>query len=78
MCIVTSTELKKNLSYYLQLSEKEEIHITKNKKVIAIIKNPKSNAFEDFLKLRGCLKGADNGLSDEDMIGEEIMKRCGY
>ena len=78
MCIITSTELKKNLSYYLKLSEKEEVHVTKNKKVIAIIRNPKSDAFEDFMKLKGCLKVSDKDLSTEDMIGEEIMKKCGY
>ena len=78
MCFVTATELKNNLSYYLKLSETENVHVTKNKKVIAIISNPKTAAIQNFISMRGCLKQQDNGESYKDMIGEEIMKKCGF
>lgn len=78
MCYVTATELKKNLSHYLKLSESEDVHVTKNKRVIAIISNPKTAAIQNFISMRGCLKSHDNGESYEDMIGEEIMKKCGF
>ena len=78
MCFVTATELKKNLSHYLKLSEVEDVHVTKNKKVIAVLTNPKTSAFESFFKLEGCLKDYDTGEDYKDMIGEEIMKKCGF
>ena len=40
---ITATELKKNLGKYLEMAEKEDILITKNGKVIAILKNPKND-----------------------------------
>lgn len=78
MCYVTSTELKKNLSLYLKKAELEDVYVTKNKKVIAVISNPNQKAIDRFLKLEGCLKPYDDGAKYEDMIGEEIMKRCGF
>lgn len=78
MCFVTSTELKKNLSYYLKLAETEEVHVTKNKKVIAIISNPKSSAMDRLLSLRGILKPYDDGKPYDEIIGEEIMNKCGF
>lgn len=38
---VTADELKINLSKYLQLSETEDVFITENGKVIAMLTNPK-------------------------------------
>lgn len=78
MCFVTSTELKKNLSYYLKLAETEEVHVTKNKKVVAIICNPKSSAMDRLLSLRGILKPYDDGKPYDEIIGEEIMEKCGF
>jgi len=37
---ITATELKKNLGKYLELASKEDIAITKNGKVIAVLKTP--------------------------------------
>ena len=34
MCYVTATELKNNLSYYLEKSMTEDVYVTKNKKDI--------------------------------------------
>ena len=35
--VISATELKMNLGYYLELSEREDIHITKNGKTVASI-----------------------------------------
>ena len=37
---ITATEFKKNLGKYLELANKEDIRITKNGKVIALLKAP--------------------------------------
>ena len=37
---VTATELKKNLGKYLALSNTEDIFITRNGKVVAMLSNP--------------------------------------
>lgn len=37
---ITATELKANLSKYLQLAETEDVYITKNGKVVAKLSNP--------------------------------------
>ncbi|MBQ6392033.1 MAG: type II toxin-antitoxin system prevent-host-death family antitoxin [Eubacterium sp.] len=50
---ITITELKENLSKYLQLSATEDIFITKNGKVIAKLSNP----FEDRIKIAESLAG---------------------
>ena len=78
MCFISATELKRNLSYYLKLSETEDIHITKNKRVIAVISNPKASAMDRLIALRGIMKNSDDGKPYDEIIGEEIVKKCGY
>ena len=76
MCYVTATELKKNLSFYLEKSATEDVYVTKNKKVISIMTNPQLKAYFEFKKLVEELDLHDDGkLSDEDILFEEIMKR---
>ena len=50
---ITTTELKENLNKYLQLSETEDIFITKNGRIIAKLSNP----FEDRIKIAESLAG---------------------
>ena len=79
MCYVTATELKKNLSYYLEKSATEDVYVTKNKRVISIMTNPQLKAYFDFKRFVEELDLHDDGkISDEDIIFEEIMKRWGY
>lgn len=78
MCRVTSTELKNNLSYYLELSNKEDVCVTKNGKVISIITNPRDKNYLEFKKLKGCFSDYYDGTDYKDAIGEEIAKKCGY
>ena len=76
MCYVTATELKNNLSYYLEKSATEDVYVTKNKKVISIMTNPQLKAYFEFKKFVEELDLHDDGtISDEDILFEEIMKR---
>lgn len=78
MLKVNITEFRKNLSHYLRLVQKEDIQITKNKEVVAILKSPNKNFYEALNRLAGCLKEFDTGEDYKDMIGEEIMKRNSF
>ena len=78
MCFVSSTDLKKNLSHYLEISNSEPVYVTKNKKIIAVISNPQDKALADFFSLEGCLKDGIGNLDHEDALLEGIMKKCGY
>ena len=76
MCYVTATELKNNLSFYLEKSATEDVYVTKNKKVISILTNPQLKAYFEFKKFVDELGLHDDGkISDEDIIFEEIMRR---
>lgn len=77
MCKITSTELKRNLSYYLDLSSKEDVLVTKNDKVISVLTNPFDKGFYEFMKLEGCMAGLQEKNVD-DLLAEEIGKRCGF
>lgn len=77
MCYVTATELKQNLSHYLELSKNEDVYVTKNNKVISVLVNPEKNAFETFMSFDGCL--SEHKDADVDAIIEEgRMKKCGF
>lgn len=78
MCYVTSTELKQNLSHYIELSQKEDVYITKNSKVISVLSNPNTKAFFDFLSLRGCLDVDGKENNYKDIVAEEIIKKCNF
>lgn len=79
MVFITATELKGNLGHYLELAKNENIFITKNKQIIAVLSSPEDKAFDNFMSLQGCLSDSDEKDIDyEKIIGEEILKRCGY
>lgn len=54
--IVTTTELRANLKEYLDLSENEEIFITRNGAIFAKISNPNADKIKLVYTLRGSLK----------------------
>ena len=82
MCYVTATELKNNLSYYLEKSKEEDVFVTKNNQVISVLVNPQLRALYEAERI---IKSLNIQESEEDkkkyykeLIGEEIMKKCGY
>ena len=78
MCCVNVTEFRNNISHYIEKCLTEEIYITKNGEVVAVLSNPDDKYYESLVRLCGCLKNVDSGKDYDQMIGEEIMKRCGY
>lgn len=76
MCYVTATELKKNLSFYLEKSMNEDVYITKNNKVISVLMNPQMKAFLESEKLLETLQiDKDVKMSDKEIIEEAIELR---
>ena len=76
MCSVTATELKKNLSFYLEKSMNEDVYITKNNKVISVLMNPQMKAFLESEKLLETLQiDKDVKMSDKEIIEEAIELR---
>lgn len=60
---ITATELKKNLGKYLALSSTEDIYITRNGKMVAMLSNP----FQDRVDMANSLFG----ILPADMTLEE-------
>ena len=75
---VNVTEFRNNIFHYIELCSTEEVRITKNGKVVAILSSPDVKYYETLMRLYGCLKDGDTGENYKDMIGEEIAKRCKY
>lgn len=79
MCEITATEFKNNLGYYLDLSQKEDIYITKNNKPYCVLSNSKDKALMDFLSLRGILKNEESeSLTNDELLGKAILEKCGF
>ena len=74
MVQISITELRKNISHYLQLSKTEDILVTKRGEPYVCIHG---NFFSDFLKLEGCLSKYDDGRKIKDIIGDEIIEKNG-
>ena len=63
---------KNNLGKYLLLSEKEDIFITKNGKIVAKLTNPHQDRVEVAKSLFGILpKEADIEAAKEERLGEK-------
>ena len=78
MCRVNVTEFRNNIFHYIEMCSKEEVSITKNGEIVAVLSGPDTAYYQTLIRLCGCLKDHDTGEDYDDMIGEEIMKRCGY
>ncbi len=68
---ITATELKANLSKYLQLSATEDIYITRNGKVISKLTNP----FQERVAVAKSLFGILPDDITEDEAREERLKK---
>ena len=78
MCFVTATELKQNLSHYLDLAQKENVYVTRNGKTIITMSPSHDKALADFLALKGILKNQEvENKSDKELIAESIIDKCG-
>lgn len=78
MCNVNVSEFRNNISYYIDLSSKETVNITKNGVVVAVLTNPDVGYYRTLVELFGCLNCDDSDRNYKDLIGEEILKKCGF
>ncbi len=68
---ITATELKANLSKYLQLSATEDVYITRNGKVISKLTNP----FQERVAVAKSLFGIlPDGITEEEAREERLNK----
>lgn len=68
---ITATELKINLSKYLLLAETEDIYITRNGKVVAILSNPYQDRVDTAKSLFGILS---NDITLEEAREERLNR----
>lgn len=68
---ITATELKANLSKYLQLSATEDVYITRNGKVISKLTNP----FQERVAVAKSLFGIlPDDITEEEAREERLQK----
>ena len=68
--MATATQVRNQFSRFLELAQTEDIEITKNDCVVAVLRNPREVNREKFLGLRGILKG--NTLSLDQLRNERL------
>ena len=51
MCKVNVTEFRKNIFHYLEACSTEDIHITKNGDVVAVLSNPDKSYYKALYRL---------------------------
>lgn len=78
MCYVNVTEFRKNISEYIERSANENINVTKNGTVVAVLTNPDRTYYDTLIRLCGCMQDVDTGEDYDEMIGKEILRRCGF
>ena len=80
MCYVTATELKNNLSFYLEKANEEDVFVIKNNKVICVLTNPQLNALFEAERMIMALDIPEEAKKKDykELIGEAIEDKCGY
>ncbi len=71
--VVTATELKQNLGKYLELSNTEEIAITKNGAPIAYLNGRLQRKYEALERLKGCI--ADFSPDQDELSADPRLER---
>ena len=80
MCVVTTTELRKNLKHYLELSAKEDVYVRRNGEIFAYISSSsKRDPLQDFFDFADSLpKFEGDSQAAKDLVGDMIMEKCGF
>ena len=76
MKTISLKEFRTQPSYYQELSQEEDVVIMDDDSVVTVLTSNKEKALDEFLKLRGILKTSNQNT--DDIVGDEIMKRCGF
>lgn len=75
MCTISITELKQNLHKYVALSADEQIIVTSHGQIVTMLSNPKGDKYDNFLAMRGILKGCVPNDDYEKALDERDMNR---
>lgn len=71
---ITATELKENLHKYMHLSNKEDIYVTSNGKIVTKLSNP----FQDrATKMKSMFGSISKELTLDDAKNERLKKHAG-
>lgn len=68
---ITATELKNNVSKYLNISKTEDVFITKNGKVISKLTSPFNNRIENLRSIFGILP---SDIDEKAILDERASK----
>ena len=74
--IITTTELKKNLDKYLELSKTQTISITENGQVISILSSPTVDKLEILKELEECM-GNTEDIDGDKVRYERLVEKYG-
>ena len=78
MCHITATEFKNNLGYYMELSAKEDVYVTKNNKVITVLTNSEKHKLALINELRGSFGDVDKDIDYDEILKKELLNKCTY
>ncbi len=70
--VISATELKMNLGYYLELSEREDIHITKNGKTVAKLVRDEPSV---VMQMSGLLAKRTGNVEHKKMKGDRLAEK---
>ena len=70
--LITASELKKNLSKYLLMSEKEDIYITKYGNIIAKLTSPHKDRLAIVDSLSGIVPGS---ITHDELKSERLYRK---
>lgn len=61
MCVITAAELKQNLDKYIEMSEREDVLVKEDGRIVTMLTSPslRESAAEDFLSLYGKYEAID-------------------
>lgn len=68
---ITATELKNNVSKYLNISKSEDVFITRNGKVISKLSNPFNNRISNLKSIFGMLP---KDVDEKEALDERASK----
>ncbi len=61
MCVITAAELKQNLDKYIEMSEREDVLVKEDDRIVTMLTSPRlrESAAEGFLSLYGKYEAID-------------------
>ena len=73
MCVITATELKQNLDKYIEMSEREDVLVKEDGRIVTMLTSPglRESAADDFLSLFGKYEA----IAYERLLDERELSR---